>query len=420
MTVKQQINVRTASAYFDDHLSGDDYYLEKGKSAGKWSGKLAPELGLKGEVKKEAFDRLVAGLHPVTGDKLTQRLRKGRTAFFDFTCSAPKSISIVGVVGGDRRVVEAHQRATVEAMAYLERVACVRERKGADVLTTKRTYTGKIVAAHFDHDASRSLDCQLHRHFCVFNVTKGRDGKLMALDARKMYDRSQTATEVYRNALAKGLLAMGYELDQGKKGFEIRGVPSEWIERFSKRGQVIAREVTKREAALGRKVSPKERSAIVHRSRGRKVSLSQEDYLSQLQDQLTPTEKDELKALVRCADASLPQSMKVSEKNLVVGVLGAKKTGKHIPGYEVVRRCLVKGRGGVSLDRLERVLFPGNRADARTQDALFRPMGRGKAKVGVALMARGFTPWQRRQMLYGLGHLIREMEKAMEPPELFT
>ncbi len=48
---------------------------------------------------------------PLTGKLLTQRLNSDgkRRVFFDFTCSAPKSVSILAVTMDDARIVEAHQ-----------------------------------------------------------------------------------------------------------------------------------------------------------------------------------------------------------------------------------------------------------------------------------------------------------------------
>ena len=419
ITIKPQKNVRAASVYFDGHLSKDDYYTKGGPDKGKWFGKLAEELGLKGPVKKETFDLLASGYDPRTGAKLTERLRKGRNAFFDFTCSAPKSVSIVGIVGGDKRVVESHQRASGKAMEYLEKAACVRDRKGADVLTVKRSYTGNIAAAYFDHDSSRSLDCQLHRHFCVFNVTKGLDGKQMALDPRRMYDRSPTATEVYRNELAKGLLSIGYDLEQTKSGFEIRGVPKDLIERFSKRKKQIAHEVSVRETKLGRKLSTKERSDIAHKTRDKKGELSEKDFLTLLRGQVTPLEKQGLARLTRNAKPSKGVTLEVAEKDLIAAVLSGRPQGKRLPGHEVVRRCLATGRGGVDLDKLETALFSRRRSNPASQDVMLKPLEPRTARVEVSLMARGLNPKATRQLLRGIGFALRNMERALEPAQLF-
>jgi conjugative relaxase-like TrwC/TraI family protein len=420
ITIKEQKNAASACTYFDEHLTRDDYYAKDDPSHGKWFGKLAPEFGLSGEVEKESFDRLATGFNPQTGTKLTERLRKDRNAFFDFTCSAPKSVSIVGLIAGDKRVIQCHQDASVKAMEYLERSACVRVRKGADVLTTKRAYTGKIMAAHFDHEASRSLDCQLHRHYCVFNVTKGEDGKLMALDARRMYDRSKTATEVYRNELAKGLLHLGYDLRPTAKGFEIEGISPDLLDRFSKRQKKIAGKVAEREASLGRKVSPKERSAIVQQTRDKKVSLSPDGLRARLQGQLTKSEKKDLAALVRYADHSKFGGMKISERDLIAAALSREPKGKRVPGHEVIRRCLVMGRGNTDVDKLETALFTPRKGRTHNPEIPFRSFGRAGARVGVSLHLRGYSPSLSKLLFRCLALAARELEYGFgKPVELF-
>jgi len=47
-----------------------DYYFGQGEAAGRWTGSLAPELGLFGAVDEEELRRLLDGLHPKTGDPL--------------------------------------------------------------------------------------------------------------------------------------------------------------------------------------------------------------------------------------------------------------------------------------------------------------------------------------------------------------
>ncbi|MGH9190421.1 MAG: MobF family relaxase, partial [Acidimicrobiales bacterium] len=61
-----------AVAYYVDSVAptAGDYYFGRGEAAGRWMGSLAPELGLSGPVEREHFERLLAGLHPQTGEEL--------------------------------------------------------------------------------------------------------------------------------------------------------------------------------------------------------------------------------------------------------------------------------------------------------------------------------------------------------------
>ncbi|HET7486656.1 MAG TPA: MobF family relaxase [Acidimicrobiales bacterium] len=61
-----------APGYYLDAVAATrgDYYAGRGEAPGRWLGSLAPALGLAGPVERQAFERLLAGLHPGTGEVL--------------------------------------------------------------------------------------------------------------------------------------------------------------------------------------------------------------------------------------------------------------------------------------------------------------------------------------------------------------
>ena len=101
---------------------------------GEWQGQLAEEFGLSGAVGAEEFARLSEGQHPATGDQLVRHRQShqyqtadGKTvksvehrAGWDATFSAPKSVSLTALVGGDERVRMAHREAVTVALSELE------------------------------------------------------------------------------------------------------------------------------------------------------------------------------------------------------------------------------------------------------------------------------------------------------------
>jgi conjugative relaxase-like TrwC/TraI family protein len=101
-----------------------------------------------------------------------------RVAFFDFRCSAQKSVSILAVLGGDKRLRTVHEEASRIALAELEGFA---SRQKNTPLQRQSEVTGNICAAAFTHDASRALDPQLHTRFVIANATCDRAGKWYAL-----------------------------------------------------------------------------------------------------------------------------------------------------------------------------------------------------------------------------------------------
>ena len=86
-----------------------DYYAEGERVVGHWQGRGAAELGLEGEVTEPQFEAIRQGLHPATGEMLRPRHSADRRSvdgeiqsrgrhLYDFTLSAPKSVSVVAAL----------------------------------------------------------------------------------------------------------------------------------------------------------------------------------------------------------------------------------------------------------------------------------------------------------------------------------
>ena len=67
------------------YFAKSDYRSEGQELIGEWRGHAAEELGLRGIIDKQSFDRLCDNLNPNTGDQLTGVTRDGRRA--DMTSS---------------------------------------------------------------------------------------------------------------------------------------------------------------------------------------------------------------------------------------------------------------------------------------------------------------------------------------------
>lgn len=255
MTMSKPLSAGQAQRYHAEQFrdAGENYYTEGREIRGQWDGRLAAEWGLAGEVSEEHFARLAEGQHPLTGELLVkaqsphlQTNARGETvrtvehrAAWDLTFSAPKSVSLTALVGGDERVREAHRQAVDTALRATE--PYVQARMGG--VHPART-TGQWVAARFEHDSARPVDGysapQLHTHTVVFNMTTTEDGQTRALQPRELYRSQQYATAVYRSTLATQLRALGYEIERGGSGQpEIRGYSPEYLEASSPRRQQI-------------------------------------------------------------------------------------------------------------------------------------------------------------------------------------
>jgi conjugative relaxase-like TrwC/TraI family protein len=240
------LTVGQASHYYRSEFSRGDYYTEReseGIVASRWHGRLAEELGLSGRVKSEDFSRLLEGYDP-SGEQVLVPHREGlseRRAGWDVTISPHKSVSLAALVGGDSRLLEAHDLAVGRALAELEQHAQAWVHGGRDVETT-----GAVVAASFRHETSRALDPQLHAHCVILNITRRADGQWRAVNARGIFRAQRLAREIYEAELAKDLHGLGYEVKSyrdGRTGRDravgIAGFEPEHLKLFSKRSREI-------------------------------------------------------------------------------------------------------------------------------------------------------------------------------------
>ena len=234
----------------------DGYYAKddpEHREASRWAGKGAEALGLSGQVDPDTFRRILEGKVP-DGPQLGRRgpdgeieHRPGR----DVTLSAPKSVSLLAMVGGDERIVDAHDKAVGATLAWVEEHA-VRTRV-QDRATGAMVRTGgqKMVAATFRHDTSRNLDPQLHTHCVIANMVQGKDGKWRTMVNDGLYRQNMAIGAIYRAELAEGLRELGYGIEKTHADgrFEIAGVPRDVIEAFSTRRAEI--EAAMAERGLG-------------------------------------------------------------------------------------------------------------------------------------------------------------------------
>ena len=136
LTISKPLSAGQARRYHAEEFQNarENYYTEGDRIRGVWYGQLANQWGLVGEVREDQFQRLAGGQHPITGEQLVrhQTARETRNAGgetvttmehragWDATFSAPKSVSITALVGGDTRVREAHGESVRVALNELE------------------------------------------------------------------------------------------------------------------------------------------------------------------------------------------------------------------------------------------------------------------------------------------------------------
>src|SRR2546429_4493756 len=164
LTISNPLSASQAQAYHAEEFSNarENYYTQGDQIRGEWHGRLAGQWGLRGEVREEHFRRLSEGQHPMSGEQLVRHQtareyvnRHGRKvspmehrAGWDATFSAPKSVSLTALVGGDERVREAHRESVGIALDELERY--VQARIGGELPpeTNRQRGAAEIQAEH--------------------------------------------------------------------------------------------------------------------------------------------------------------------------------------------------------------------------------------------------------------------------------
>src|SRR2546423_15546819 len=111
-------------------------------------------LGLSGEVTKDQFAALADNIHPATGERLTLRQKHNRIPGYDFTFSAPKSVSLLYGLTGDERLKAAMENAVTGTMRDIEADMQTRVRK--EGVYADRT-TGNLAYAAFLHEMARPV-----------------------------------------------------------------------------------------------------------------------------------------------------------------------------------------------------------------------------------------------------------------------
>ena len=226
------------------YYEADGYYAKDSPehlAASVWAGKGAAGLSLEGPVDPDVFKAVLEGEVPDgSGRRLGKHGKDGEIHHRpgrDLTFSAPKSVSLAALVGGDARIVEAHDRAVGRALGWFERNAA--ETRMQDRATGRMARTGgqKAVIATFRHETSRNLDPALHTHSVIANMLLGPDGKWRTMANESLYASKMLLGALYRNELAGELAKLGYGIERTHADgrFEIAGVSRQTIEAFSTR-----------------------------------------------------------------------------------------------------------------------------------------------------------------------------------------
>lgn len=275
-------DVGRAASYYED--SADDYYAKEGNSS-EWQGAGAKTLKLKGAVDSEKFRQLLAGNTKLSNEatrsaRSSTRLDSNQRIGIDFTFSAPKSLSMQALIGMDKNIITAHDKAVKRALKIAEKKAEARKKINGKSSVEK---TKNLIIAKFRHETSRERDPQLHTHAIIMNLTQRSDGRWCALRNDEIIKMTRYLGAVYRSELALNLQKMGYNLrDEGKGFFELAHITQKQIDGFSKRSDQIEQLLEKRGLTRSSATAEQKQRATMQ-SRAPKVATARDEILKEWQ-----------------------------------------------------------------------------------------------------------------------------------------
>ena len=233
----------TSASAAADYYSGLDkaaeYYDGQGRVPSRWLGSGAALQGLRAEVGRDALRAQLSGtVRDADGQQRQLGIQRGgefqHRAGWDFTVSAPKSVSIESLVHGRAEIDNAHRKAVGAAIDYLERHAATARINGQFVAT------GNLTVAAYDHVSSRAGDPQLHTHLLISNVTHDKDGRARSVSNERLLEHRKSADAIYHQTLSRELQRLGYSVRHDRQGrVEIAAYTPAQLADFSTRSREI-------------------------------------------------------------------------------------------------------------------------------------------------------------------------------------
>jgi hypothetical protein len=198
-------------------------------------------------------------------------------------------VSLQALVGGDARIIEAHDRAVSRAIAAAEERAQARKKvKGQSHVEDTRN----LVVAKFRHETSREGDPQLHTHALVLNLTCRSDGEWRALRNDEVVKATKYLGALYRPELAAELQRLGYTLRHEREGmFELAHMKRGQLAAFSQRAAQIERRLAAEGLTPGTATAA-QKQRVKLATRPRKVSADRQALFAEWKERARDVEID--------------------------------------------------------------------------------------------------------------------------------
>lgn len=318
---------------------------------GSWGGKGAVRLGLDGMVDTHGFSRLCDNRNPEIGRAVTVRTRSKRTVGYSFRFSVPKSVSLLYAFSGDQAILNAFRGAVHQSMCEMEGELKTRVRQGRQ--NTERP-TGNMVWAEFIHLTSWPVDGiwdpQLQAYLFVFNMTwDEQEGRWKAGRFRDIKRDAPYFQAAFRVRLANNLHDLGLTLERRGDDFEVSGIPSDVLKRFSRRTELIER--VARERGITDPVWKRELGPRSKESRGKLCGL--DALRKEWKARLTRPERQLLSSVCRPKRRVAPE---VNGEALAVdhAIEHCFVRDAVVPERKLVTEALKRGIGSVTVEDVAR------------------------------------------------------------------
>ena len=243
--ISQPLPSKNLKDYHKKHYDKVDYYTEEGKRVGTWYGKGADSLELEGTINKDEYEAVIDGNNPNDGSRLRssggpktyidkrtgERKKTKERAGWDITFTVPKSVSVMLLVGEDKRIQPILDEAVHNTITRIEKDIYVRDRG-------KRINTGNGVFSLYEHNTSRALDPLWHKHVVLANTSQRNDGTWRGIEPSKLYKNQKYYTSYFHAEVSYKLAQLGYDIKldpNSESSFDIVGFDQEHKEFFSKR-----------------------------------------------------------------------------------------------------------------------------------------------------------------------------------------
>ncbi len=347
LVILKSSSALAARNYFDQSLRMGDYYREGEQVLGRWHGIAAARLGLVGEVTRKSFCALIDNRHPTTGEQLTPRMKSDRVPGFDFTFTAPKSVSVLYAMTGDERITDALRQAVTDAMAEVEREMKTRVRvRGND----RDRVTGNMAWAEFLHHTARPIggipDPHLHIHAYAMNLTyddtekRWKAAQIGDLKGEALYHEA-----VFHASLAKRLSELGYGIERRGRFFEVAGMSRTVLDKFSQRRDVVEQAAE----AEGNENNPEAKRTLSRLTRERKAeNITVAELRDVWKARLFPKERTNLDQVVQSARHGLFKASRDDVRQLMGVELGeALRSESAVSEKSVLTQVLRRGFGSL-------------------------------------------------------------------------